>query len=312
MSEAILDSDGHNALATLQIKLEGGLKALDVRLLDRHRTISHIELFDNHDVGHGYEAIPPEVAADFAKISQEHGARGAELYNQLLLVTILKQVDVRRQRYALPQSVIELLRIDVRRVITELQAPRAGFYSYQHEPFIKDLGLCRLRLIPCGSEYVSVLSGVPRRLLFNDGVGQFAACIGFFMRRVGGFKPLYESHWDRRLAAQFNEQAYEACYVRIAEMLAMNMHMKGVFGASWWFDPAARRISPELEFLSHLPKSNGAMIFRVGPHPHATRDAISFSARRKALYNSGEYRPERYMLIWPRDALLAWARKRAV
>lgn len=306
----ILDAHCQRTLLELQTALEGEINSLAPQLLIHYPIRCHTEHFDRYDLNHGYHVVPPEVAQSDASIVQKYDTRAGELYSQLLFTRLLQDCDARARRRVLTASVVELLRIELRRIVTELQVDRAGFYSYQNELFVKDLALCRIKLVPCGSEHVDISSGIPRRILFGDGPRQFTACSWFVLRKLGGFKPLYETHWDRRLVTQFSEVAYNACYVRIAEMLRMNQDVRGIQGASWWFDPVVRRITPELEFLSRTPQEHGAQIFRVGPHPHATRDATAFSPRRKALYKSGEYKPERYMLIWSRDDLLDWAEGR--
>ncbi len=86
-----------------------------------------------------------------------------------------------------------------------------------------------------------------------------------------------------------------------------NPDVKGVFGTSWWFDPRVAEISPKLDFLYRLPSENGARFLFTGVNESATRDAISNSPEREALYVQGKYQPRSYMMLWARDDLLHWA-----
>ena len=142
---------------------------------------------------------------------------------------------------------------------------------------------------------------------FRVGGNNWSAEALYLGSNVGGFKPLYESHWDRRLVREFSALAYDACYLRIAELMLLHPEVKGMMGASWWFAPDIAEIAPEIQFLRCTPQENGARIFRVGPDAGALRDALAFSKRRKELYESGRFYPCRYMLVWSRDDMLAWA-----
>ena len=169
--------------------------------------------------------------------------------------------------------------------------------------------MCRLKLLPCESELVDLYSGVPRSILFRNGIQQFVCSTRFFLSKGSGFRPWYESHWDRRLIRSFTPQGYDQCYLHIAELLELNPEVKGMMGSSWWFDPALEAISPNLTFLRKVPLDNGAQLFRVGSSTAATQAAIHLSAERKRLYDAQYYRPTNYLLAWARKDMLDWANR---
>jgi hypothetical protein len=88
----------------------------------------------------------------------------------------------------------------------------------------------------------------------------------------------------------------------------MNPAVKGVFGSSWWFDPALDLISPNLTYLRALPTQFGARIFRSGSDDGAIGNSIKFSRERRQLYETGKYMPANYVMAWRRSDIIQWAR----
>jgi hypothetical protein len=92
----------------------------------------------------------------------------------------------------------------------------------------------------------------------------------------------------------------------VAEMLERHEEIKGMFGASWFYDPQLENISPRLMYLQKIPLAGGAQMFYMGAD--RTGNALAKSKTRLKLYEEGRYRPQEYMLVWPRKELMAWAR----
>lgn len=161
------------------------------------------------------------------------------------------------------------------------------------------------KILPCDSEMIDISAGIPRSLALKNFTQAFR--FSYFLSCVGGAKIWYENHWDRRLLKYFNRQSYEQHYLLVAELLELNTHIRGLFGASWWYDPCLQEISPELSFLQSVPVKNGAALFSMGSDEATTHDAISYSKERSDIYKEGKYNPQIYFLVWPRKALLKWA-----
>jgi hypothetical protein len=62
-----------------------------------------------------------------------------------------------------------------------------------------------------------------------------------------------------------------------------------------------------MAFLHDLPAHHGAGLFCLGADETSTRDALINSAERQRLYNVGRYQPTKYLMVWGRDDILAWA-----
>ena len=80
---------------------------------------------------------------------------------------------------------------------------------------------------------------------------------------------------------EFTPDAYDRCYLRMAQLLEFNPLIRGVMSSSWWFDPALEQISPDLVFLRRVPEENGAQLFKIGTSEDSGRDALLMSPEQK-------------------------------
>ncbi len=276
-------------------------------LLQEFPVNTYIKLFDASESLHGYRFIPNDAALLCQQIVAKFGRHHLDLYHRLVLVSLICSYENRISQRNIPESIQILMPDEFNRIINGIRKNREGFYFHENDLFAKDFGICRLKLIPCGSELIDLQSGIPRHVLFQGGISQFTNAVHFFITKAKGFKPYYESHWDRRLIKFFSRNEYDACYARIADLLRKNPQVLGMFSSSWWFDPQLETISPELSFLRTVPEENGAKLFLVGSNENAISDAIKFSSERKKLYDSGQYFPHVYMLVWQRNDMLEWS-----
>lgn len=257
----------------------------------------------------GYNLLPSIFSAASAEIELKVGLAGMELYHKLVIAILIAHFSERCVQERIPDSIALQYEVEFRRILAQFDTNTSGFYVHGNDLFSKDLAICRGKLIPCGAELIDELSGVPRRISLCGGVSQLIATVCFFNVRCGGFRPFYEMHMDPRARREFTSKGWDRCYLRIADLLEMHAHIKGVFGSSWWYDPEVERITPRLGYLRHLPLANGARIFRIGSDEGAIANSTSFSRQRKEQYEKGEYLPTNYAMIWARRDLLRWARQ---
>ena len=303
---ALLGSQRRNA-ERVRRHLEEQISSVAPGLLASHPIEAYVERLDRCERIRGYRFVPPDVHQQCDEIAARCGVRALEMYHKTLLLWLIENYEERRTRHRIPAAILGILSREFDRILSGVESPGEEFHVHQNDLFAKDLGVCRMKLVPCGSELVDLWSGVSRSTLLRGGVVQLVRGAQFFGARLRGFKPLYETHWDRRLVRRFTAAEYDLCYVRIAKLLELNPEVKGMFGTSWWYDPHLAGVSPELVFLTKTPVENGARVFRVGPDPDATKDALQFSTKRKALYEAGSFAPTRYMLVWSREDMLDWA-----
>ena len=276
-------------------------------LLTRYPLVDYIHTLDSSEPLRGYRYAPPLTHKWCNEIEASGESSSLDNYHKMVLVYLITDFVNRIKGLSVPNSILTLLADSFQRILAQLESAENNFYLHSNDLFCKDLALCRLKLLPCGSELVDAYSGVPRSISFRNGLQQFVRFTRFFLLKGNGFRPWYESHWDRRLIRSFTPLDYEQCYLRIAELLELNPTIKGMMGSSWWFDPALDSISPNLTFLRKVPLDNGAQLFRVGTSVAATQAAIHLSAERKRLYDSGHYLPTIYLLAWDRKDMLEWA-----
>lgn len=296
-------------LSLLRERNEAELAALVPEALGDFPLRTYLAFFDALPAIAPYHAFPAPARDYCAEVEARGGRPALEAYNRLAMLGLIGRGVAPLAKGRLSGEVRALLDLHLTRILDDMDSPRKGFYRHGNDLFAKDFAVCRGKLVPCGVELVDVCSGVGRRMLTQGGVRQFAVGTAFFLGRMGGFWPMYELHFDRRLIGEFNEAGYTALYLRLADLLAINPHVRGVVSNSWWHDPRLAEISPELAFIGHHPESAGARIFRGSETPAATADATRFAPRRTALYKAGEYCPRVHLLAWARRDVLAWAER---
>jgi hypothetical protein len=215
-------------------------------------------------------------------------------------------MDKQPRRKLIPASVASQYDIEFRRILALFDTNPSGFYTCENDLFMKDLGICRGKLIPCGAELVDEFSGVPRRITVRAGAKQFCPLV--FHCVEWRFSSFYELNMDPR-AEGIHIRGWDRCFLRIADLLETNDEIKGVFGSSWWYDPEVERITPRIKYLRQRPLEKGASIFRMGSDQAALINATSFSRLRREKYATGEDVPTNYLMVWGRDDLLLWAKR---
>ncbi len=165
---------------------------------------------------------------------------------------------------------------------------------------VKDLALATLTLVPCEAVMHLPGVGIGRKIVLGAGAAMWTRLV-----RAGGRAPWLEQHVHTpTLAATFNAQGFEQSYQLAAQLLLADENLHGIFGTSWFYDPAAAELSPRLAFLRDGPTPKGGHFFRVGPDAESTALATATSPTRRQAAEAGTYRPCRYGLIWPRADVL--------
>lgn len=175
--------------------------------------------------------------------------------------------------------------------------------------FQKEFGIASLRLYAAGALLVDFRCGVPRSIVTREGVARALPKL-LTMLRIGGFRPFFQLHVHKFNLDAFNEKGREECYLCCAELHDVHPEVLGTFGSSWYYDPQLATISPRLDYLRTMPTEGGAKMMFMVAGGEAIGNATSKSATRRQLYEEGKYMPSNYMMVWGRDALRAWAKRR--
>lgn len=249
----------------------------------------------------------PQAARDMIGAMAEFGAGDSlEDYHRLVLLHLIGQ-GVEPPEVRLTPEARRLLDAYLERIVGDVAKARKGFHRFGHDQFAKDFAVCRGRLIPLGVELLDPRAGVPRSLLLRRRGRQVVPTLRL-IARLGGFRPLWGLHFDRRLVRDFNAEGYTALYLRVADLLQLNPGIRGVSSWSWWHDPRVAELSPELSFIGRHPESAGAVLLRASSDAHTQADALRFAPQRQAAHAAGSYDPCVHMVAWPRRDLIAWAR----
>lgn len=185
--------------------------------------------------------------------------------------------------------------------------PGAEWLSLEHDLFRKDFGLAIVRLYAAGSRLVDPRCGVPRSMLWRGTPRDWLRCATTLFS-LGGFRPYFQVHTHTFMLDAFNEEGSNELYRCCAELYDLYPEVLGTYGASWFYDPAVTRVSPRLSYLREVPESGGARALYMSTGGQALKNALAKSETRRRLYESGEYVPKIYMIIWGREKQKAWAR----
>jgi hypothetical protein len=256
------------------------------------RVTAAVDLLDRTMPGTGYQHLPREL---FTLM------KGQAAFPAMLAARLLAGVTVRLLTRRVPDAILPQLARQAERIL------RMDTPSLDDDAFRKDLSICLLLSFPCVAQVVEETGGIPRRALTTGGPGQ-ALKLGEYLLSTGlRTGPYLEIHTHTPMLGDFNPAGWDRCYELTAALLAARPRCLGMVGGSWFYDPALASVSPRLSYLADVPIAGGAFRVRLGQSQEDIDLATATSATRRALVESGKYTPTRWLLIWPRKALLARA-----
>ena len=225
-----------------------------------------------------------------------------------LLSDLISQVPQRLPNFPTPKSILPHTAFELSRILDELQKPSAAPQDLQNDLFLKDLVLCRLDGFPCVAQIVDKNASIPRRLVGQTLFQEPAALLKMGLSTGFRYAPTFEIHTHTPMLKGFNPEGWDQCYLLVADLLELYPHYHGLTGGSWFYDPELDRVSPRLAYLRKRPLSGGAFLIPMGQRKEDIINATATSESRRKLYEVGEYKPTAWMMIWPRQALIDWAR----
>jgi hypothetical protein len=255
-----------------------------------------ITLLDRTMPGRRYQDLPSELF-DLAA--------AGDLFLPLLTARLLTGIGARCLVRPVPDAILPELRRQALRILA-LDSP-----SLADDAFPQDLSICLLLSFPCVAQVVSETGVIPRRALVSGGPGQALRLSAWLAATGLRSGPYLGLHTHAPMLGDFNPAGWERCYELVAELLKRRPECLGMVGGSWFYDPALGRISPPLTYLATMPIRGGAFRVRLGASPEDAALATATCATRRALMETGEYLPTRWLLVWPRQAMLTWAAARS-
>ena len=178
--------------------------------------------------------------------------------------------------------------------------------------FVRAAKMATFRLFPAGP-LDWVVSGIRRAWIFeafrSGGLTEGGRLLRFIVTRMGRRSPCFFLHVapaPRNRALALEKEALKA-YHRVARCLESQPEARGIIGHAWFFDPVACRDQPHLAALSRPFLMEGGLIVTLGPAAPDSGVLEGNAARRKA-YLDGRIRYRYGLAVWPREAVLRWAK----
>lgn len=303
----------------VQPALTGIARARLESALDRLRTLGvpeplarlerFLSAFDGLPRDARYKDVHGAARAIHDEVLSAAGQPAARL---LLLAALFKAVCDSVAGSRLPMLPPRVLKHQMRQ-FARIVAHEDSFAEECHfgsDVYMKELGLARLRLYAGASNLIDPQAGVARSTLWKGGMLQLLPRALLFAR-LGGFKPFFEIHAHKLYMEEFNAEGRRECYRCCADLYALHPEVLGMYAGSWFYDPALARLSPHLGYLREDAVAGGSACLFVAHDAQAVDYATAKSAKRRAAYAAGEYRPATYALIWPRRAQIAWAQRQS-
>ncbi len=245
-----------------------------------------------------YHALPA-LRATLTQIGEAYGRPTQARVMQGLLAALIREFNEDGLGFKATKDVCELYRRSLRRIVSTPVDQRR-----LNDSFFKDLALASGHLFPAGERVVEPCSVIQRSLLYRSGARQ-ALSFARTCLRAGGTRPVFRLHVHVLEAPHLNPASWRHSCINLAEMLRINPGVKGIVGASWFYDPDLPAVSPHLAFINDLLRIGGASWF-LSHEEGGDSGAFARSENRRTAFEAGQYTPRCYSVFWPRGNALAW------
>ncbi len=292
------DGELYDAVASARRELITRIKGV----LEIFPTSQFLALIDSHHPIGPYKYRSPGLI-EYDRRIEVAWPKDIAAYHAVVMLELIERSLNTISKRGFPNEIVEICLANFSRIVANVAKGDIEYMRFPNDRFDKDLAAASLRLICAGARKLHEVY-LPIGLAKRHPIAWSKCAI-----KVGLRGTLYRMHTDSNdplLMADFNEEGWTRFFRRTAKLLQSNSVM-GVIGASWFYDPALREISPRLTYLRSLIVDNGGISMKLGTSTNEVESATRTSETRRRLYEKGEYLPTAYALIWLRDDLLAWA-----
>ena len=172
--------------------------------------------------------------------------------------------------------------------------------------FVTLCEVATLRRFPAGLFHWTN-SGLPRSWVMKVAGRDRLRLVYWIARKMKGFGPVFFPHLNpNRKQRWLTEVAANRSYYCMAQSLRLQPHVKGMVASSWLRSTDTYKVSPELAWMNTTILENGGLAVIMGPADPGSGVLTRSPARQKA-YEAGVFKPTNGLVIWPRDAMIAWA-----
>lgn len=272
-------------------------------LLETHPPSHYIEALKRYPSSAMYCYTSGAIKEFCLSVEKKHSKAAMAILHKLVMLHFIQTPNDRINSIILTPELQSLAKIEHQRIVSEFSSEPIEFYIVDNDKFMKDLGLCTGRLFYAGAPVLEPFSTIPKKLVVSGGPLKT-----YQVLKSGGFSPYFQVHTSDKHLKEYNEQGWDRCYKHAAALLELNPQFKGIFGSSWFYDPEIEKISPRINYLRSRQLKNGAMSFFMSQDKGSEDLATRTSPTRKQLFDAGKYQPKKFMLIWPKKEILAWAK----
>ena len=248
----------------------------------------------------------PDLIASLQQLPEQLGCSSNNLARALIL-KLIAEFSLARLPLALPAKISHNYQRSMQRILQLWSSESAAALQHIDDRFIKDVGLLAGALLPCTERVVEPYSAIQRSLLYNHSFAQGWHFVRALLQAKGN-KPVCRLHIHLSEINGLTAAGWQQTCLELAELLLLNQQLKGVVGASWFYDPAIATISPKLAFISGLLSEMHASWFFLHIEDKNS-GAFHRSATRQQAFKDGIYQPKNYVIFIPRHRLLAWHRR---
>jgi hypothetical protein len=278
---------------------------LDIDLNAQKLIKDFVSCFDDLPPYSGYRYTPPTAIHMLAAIRQKVGHQLSQGFLSACTLQGIMQSLTSPRFENLPRRVQQHQLKQFDRIVKNTEDFTRSC-DLENDLFQKDFGLALLRLYAAAAQLVDYRAGTGRAIVTKGGVRDIPRRLLFFAE-VGGFKPFFEIHTHLSYLDEFDEAGWNECYRCCSDLYSIHPEVLGMYGGSWFYDPALEEISPRLNYLRAIPQLGGAKLLFTSINEQVTKDATSTSPTRKKLYENGLYIPKSYALIWPKAKQIHWS-----
>ena len=163
-----------------------------------------------------------------------------------------------------------------------------------------------LRRFP-GGQFDWEVGGIRRSDIARVSPARLVQTVTFAAFRMRGLQPVFFSHLNwRRSNRSLLEAEANRSYYRMAQAMRLQPAIRGFGACSWFRSPGVHRVSPNLAWLSRVMLENGGWVVEAG-RDSPDSGVLHRSRTRRELYEAGTFKPTKGLVMWPRDAMIAWA-----
>ena len=229
----------------------------------------------------------------------------ARSFERLLLLTAATET-LSRLSHAPVSDDVRALICDEFRFYASDPGEHAARFEIGTASFTAMCKTATLRRFP-GGQFDWEVGGIRRSDIAHVSPARLLQTVTFAALRMRGLHPVFFSHLNwRRANRSLLETEANRSYYRMAQSMRLQPAIKGFAACSWFRSPGVHRVSPNLAWLSRVFLDNGGYVVEAGPDS-PDGGVLHRSRTRRALYEAGKFKPTKGLVMWPRDAMIAWA-----